>query len=173
MPDRPVVTLPSVRPTSGGSLDPFRFDRSWVFAVTPEHFWAVVSRTEDFRTWWPWLREFDGVLDEGAEVSCVVRSPLPYSLRFSVHVGELTPARLIRADVRGDLHGAATLELSPHEGGVEVRLAWQVELRRRLLRGAAAVVRPAMEWGHDWVVATGVTQFERNALGVSTRYDNP
>lgn len=144
-----------------------------MFAASPERFWDMVSRTGDFRRWWPWLRHLDGTFDEGAQVDCVVRSPLPYSLRFSVQVHELVYARLIRGDVTGDLRGPARFELAAHTGGVEVRLAWDVELRRRFLRSAASVARPAMEWGHDWVVATGVEQFRRRALGVCTSHDDP
>ena len=137
-----------------------------MFPVPPERLWAVVADTSDYQKWWPWLRVLEGDLTEGTVARCEVRSPLPYSLRFTVTLAEVDPGRLVRGDIDGDLRGPARLELDPHADGVEARLVWEVELTRRLLRNAAAVARPAMEWGHDWVVANGVEQFCRRALGV-------
>lgn len=154
-------------------LQPFRFDRRWVFPVPPERLWAVVASTGDYQKWWPWLRVLEGELTEGTVARCEIRSPLPYSLRFTVAVAEVVPERLVRGDIDGDLRGPARLELDPHADGVEARLVWEVELTRSLLRRAAAVARPAMEWGHDWVVANGVEQFCRRALGVGTISSQP
>jgi hypothetical protein len=138
-----------------------------VFPVPPERLWAVVADTGDYQKWWSWLRVLEGDLVEGTTARCEIRSPLPYSLRFTVSLAEVVPSRLVRADIDGDLRGPARLELDRHPDGVEARLVWEVELTRRLLRNAASVARPAMEWGHDWVVRNGVEQFCRRALGVS------
>lgn len=152
---------------------PFHFDRTWVFPLPPERFWRVISRTGDFPRWWPWLRRLEGDgLVEGREARCLVRAPIPYSLEFTVAVEQLEPGRLVDATVTGDLSGPARLEVAAHPDGSEVHLAWRMELRRPLLRAAARVARPVMEWGHDWVVANGVEQFLRRALRVGTVHDN-
>lgn len=146
---------------------PFRFDRSWVFRVEPAEFWATVTRTGEFQRWWPWLRRLDAPdLVAGARADCVVRAPIPYTLRFTVILEEVVPERLVDASVVGDLRGPARLEVAGHPEGTEARLAWRMELRKPLLRRAARVARPVMEWGHDWVVGTGVDQFQRRALRV-------
>ena len=60
-PTRPARRLRSarrgarVRPVSA----PFRFDRIWTFPVPPAELWAVLERTDDYVSWWSWLREFD------------------------------------------------------------------------------------------------------------------
>jgi uncharacterized protein YndB with AHSA1/START domain len=157
-------------------LRPFRFDRTWTFPVPPEELWRVLARTDEFRRWWPWLRELSGDgLVPGGRSACVVRAPVPYTLRFTVTVAELVPGRLVDAVVDGDLAGPARLELaSGHDGGSVARLAWEMELCRPALRAAARLGRPLMEWGHDWVVATGVDQFLRRALRVHGEHDrNP
>jgi hypothetical protein len=144
----------------------------------------VLTRTEDFRGWWPWLREFSGDgLVPGGRSTCVVRAPIPYTLRFTVAVRELVPGRLVDAVVEGDLAGPARLEVGPGSPGVRgcppeegrgsvVRLVWEMELQRPVLRAAALFGRPVMEWGHDWVVANGVEQFLRRALRVHVPYDD-
>jgi uncharacterized protein YndB with AHSA1/START domain len=156
-------------------LRPFTFDRTFTFTAAPEELWAAFTRTGDFRRWWPWLREFSGDgLVPGGRSNCVVRAPVPYTLRFTVTVRALEPGRLVEAVVDGDLAGPARLEVGAGpagDGGSTARLAWEMELRRPMLRAAARVGRPVMEWGHDWVVTTGVEQFLRRALGVQDGHE--
>ncbi len=181
------MSVPDERP----DLALFRFDRAWVFEAGPDQVWDAVSRTEDFPRWWPWLRSFDGEgLVEGGRSTCVIRAPIPYSLSFFVEVHRIVPGRLVETVVGGDLEGPARLEIAPlgtgdvpgmpagaggvagiPVGGTSVRMTWEMELRRPLLRAAARFARPVMEWGHDWVVSTGVDQFRRKALGVRIGHD--
>jgi uncharacterized protein YndB with AHSA1/START domain len=144
---------------------PFRFDRAWVFEVPPAELWEALSRTECYPQWWTGLHGFesDG-LAEGARTRCTVSPPLPYSLRFTVTVDRVEPARRVDASVTGDLAGDAFLAIAPHPDGSQARMAWTVEVQSRILRAAAAVGRPVMQWGHEWVVNTGIDQFRRTAL---------
>jgi hypothetical protein len=157
-------------------LRPFRFDRTWVFDVAPDTLWATLTRTEDYRRWWPWLREFSGDgLVPGGRTTCVVRAPVPYTLRFRVTIADLVPGESVDAVVEGDLAGPARLEVrsvGARRRRSRVRLTWELELQRPLLRTAARFGRPVMEWGHDWVVRTGFDQFCRSALRVHVRYDD-
>lgn len=156
-------------------LAPFRFDRTWTFAVPPGDLWEALTRTEDFRRWWPWLREMSGDgLVPGGRNECVVRAPIPYTLRFTVTVEDVVDGRRVDAVVEGDLEGPARMEVAPagEAGGSIVRLVWEMELRRPVLRAAAVLGRPVMEWGHDWVVSSGVQQFCDRALGVDGRHDH-
>jgi hypothetical protein len=158
-----------------GALDLFRFDRTWAFAVAPDELWGVLQRTDEFPRWWPWLRELSGDgLVPGGRSDCVVRAPIPYTLRFTVVVRELIPGQLVDAVVDGDLAGPARLEVNGAEEGPGsvVRLAWDMELRQPVLRAAARIGRPVMEWGHDWVVTNGVEQFVRRALRVHGSHDH-
>lgn len=148
-------------------LRPFTFDRTFVFPVPPERLWSALCDTGEWTRWWPWLRHLDGDgLVEGGWSHCVVRAPLPYTLRFSVEVRRLVPGRLVDARVSGDLAGPARLEVDRHPEGARAHLAWDVELRQRLLRRLPALSRPVMEWGHNWVVDTGLDQFRVRALRV-------
>ena len=40
---------------------PFRFDRIWTFPVPPAELEAVLERTDDYVSWWSWLRAFEAV----------------------------------------------------------------------------------------------------------------
>lgn len=146
---------------------PFRFDRTWVCRVTPAELFSAVSRNERFTDWWSWLRrcDVDGVR-AGADATCVIRAPLPYTLRFVVRIDRVEPDALIETSVRGDLVGPARLEIALHSEGCRARLVWSLELRDPVLRRLAVLGRPAMVWAHDRVVEVGVAEFERIGLGL-------
>jgi hypothetical protein len=133
--------------------------------VPPATLWEALSRTEDYPRWWTWLRGFSGgALEEGRVTHCVVRAPLPYSLRFDVHVRSVDPGRSVDAHVTGDIAGPAALVVSSHPDGSSARLTWTVELCSPFLRRASVIGRPVMQWGHEWVVDTGVQAFRRHAI---------
>ena len=151
---------------------PFRFDRGWDFAVTPEQLWTTFEQTDRYREWWPWLKELhitpdgpeDAALQPGSAAAVVIQAPLPYQLRCVVHIDEAEHARRLVAHVTGDLQGPARLELSPSATGTTARLAWTLEVRSSLLRPLATIGRPALAWGHDRIVERGLAQFESHAL---------
>lgn len=149
-------------------IPPFTFDRSFEFALAPGELWARLDRLGDYQTWWRWLRAFDADgatgLAAGVEAECVVRGPLPYSLRFTVSVLDVVAERLVDARVSGDLDGPARLELEPTADGTSARLVWAVQVVDPALRATARVARPVMEWGHDFVVTRGVQGFRRRGL---------
>jgi uncharacterized protein YndB with AHSA1/START domain len=151
---------------------PFRFDRGWDFAVTPEQLWSTLEQTDRYREWWPWLKELDitpsgpdGVAFEpGSEARLVIQAPLPYQLHCVVHIDEAEPARRLVAHVTGDLQGPARLELTATASGTTARMAWTLEVHSSLLRPLATIARPALAWAHDRIVERGLVQFEAHAL---------
>jgi hypothetical protein len=144
---------------------PFRFDREFRFALAPDDLWDVLTRTDEYPAWWPWLRTcaIDG-LAPGSSARCEIRAPLPYTLRCVVTVGAVTPGRGLDATVAGDLAGPASLAIAPDGRGSAARLRWSLELRDPVLARLARVGRPAMAWAHDRVVAAGLAQFRERAL---------
>ena len=145
--------------------EPFTFDRSWRFPVSPDSLWATLSRTDEYTTWWSWLRECDADgLTAGEAVACVIQAPLPYRLRLRITIDSVEPARMLATTVAGDLEGPARLEIAPDGDGALARLSWRLHLADAVLARLALVARPAMSWAHDRVVESGVSQFERHAL---------
>jgi Polyketide cyclase / dehydrase and lipid transport len=144
---------------------PFRYDRRFDFDVAPAGLWDALGRTDEYPSWWSWLRDLEGgELREGAVAHCVVQAPLPYALRFDVEVQRVVPERRVETMVCGDLDGPALLEIEPRGAGCTARLEWSLELRDRLLRPLSSLARPAMVWAHDRVIEVGLREFERRAL---------
>jgi hypothetical protein len=145
---------------------PFRFDRSWNFTVPPAELWAVLVRTDDYVSWWTWLREFDSDgLYAGSRARCTIQSPLPYALRCDVNVLQVDPEAAVVTQIGGDLRGPARLDITSAGSGSTARLSWTLELGNPVLARLARFGRPVMAWAHDVVVALGVEQFRRRALG--------
>ncbi len=135
--------------------------------MTPEELWTTLEQTDQYRNWWPWLREFrvdgDG-FRVGSTAHLVIQAPLPYQLRCEIHVDDVVRPQKLVARVTGDLEGPARLELQPTPGGAQARLAWTLDVHSSLLRPLATIGRPALSWAHDRIVERGLDQFEQRAL---------
>lgn len=118
--------------------------------------------------WWPWLRRFEGGgLEPGEEWSCTIRPPLPYVVRFSLHLEEVQPPARVRAELQGDIRGPAQIDLRPTGPAglsTELRLRAALQPGRAVFGVVASVARPIARFGHDWVLDTGARQFAAYAL---------
>lgn len=148
-------------------MTPIRSDRSWSFDVGPDQLWDAIASTHAYERWWPWLRRFDAArgLEPGETWRCEVSPPLPYVVRFGLHLDHVEPAREVRARVTGDIVGSARLSVDGAEAaGSTARLRSSLRPANPLLRSFGAVARPLVVWGHDWVLDTGLRQFVTRAL---------
>ena len=142
-----------------------RSDRRYRFEASPEELWERFGDVSAFRSWWPWLRRFDAAaLAPGERWGCTVQPPLPYTLRFTITIGEVEELRRIEASVAGDIHGTATLEVAEVDDGAEIHLRSQLAPSNRYLRTVAKVAAPVVRFGHDWVLDMGARQFRTKAL---------
>jgi hypothetical protein len=158
-----------------------RSDRRFHVDAAPATVWAALEGVDRYPAWWPWLRVFRAgglVVDEAW--TCVVQPPLPYRLRFRLHLDEVVPGRLVRATLSGDLGGWARIDLQPAAGpparsgemtgltaGTSIRLRSDLAPTGRLPKTLGSMMPPLARFGHDWVVDNGIRQFRR-ALRDST-----
>ena len=135
-------------------------DRTWRFDAPVGDVWAALAATDGYRRWWPWLRSFDADgLAVGETWRCVVRPPLPYVVRFTVHIDEVAAPSLIAATVDGDVRGPARIDVQ-EEGPVSVlRLRAALAPANPVLSIVGRVAAPVARRGHDWVLDTGARQF--------------
>ena len=144
---------------------PFHFARAWELEVPPDRFWDAISRTDDYRSWWPWLRQFDADgFREGATWKAVIQSPLPYALRVQLVLDEVVPRERLAATVTGDIEGWAALDLRGDDRASAINIEWDMRPRSRAMQMAAVVARPLLRWSHEWVLARGLDQFRQRAL---------
>jgi len=128
--------------------------------------WALISDVSQYRTWWPWLRAFDGTaLAPGEEWRCEVQPPVPYPVRFGVVIEHVEPTVLVRATVRGDVVGKATLTLDDTRSGCcTATLHSSLAPGNTALRVVSRFAGPIARFGHDWVLDSGARQFIARAV---------
>lgn len=127
--------------------------------------WRLISEVSQYRTWWPWLRSFEGVaLASDEEWRCEVQPPVPYLVRFRVSIDHVEPAVLVRARVGGDVVGRATLTLSDTDAGCVATLDSSLAPGNRALRLVSRFAAPIARFGHDWVLDSGARQFIARAV---------
>ena len=159
-------TTPSRQQFVGTCGVEIRSDQCHQFSVTPAEVWTALARVDAYRSWWPWLRHFEAdVLEAGTTWSALVQPPVPYRLRFDLHLLEVEPPYLVTATVTGDLIGSARLEISPTPTGSELRLVSHLAPANSVLRAVARLAPPVAHFGHQWVLDTGLRQFRQGALG--------
>jgi uncharacterized protein YndB with AHSA1/START domain len=140
-------------------------DRRYLMTADVSRVWAALTAVDEYRRWWPWLREFDASsLAAGEQWRCAVRPPLPYVVRFTVSLVGVVEHEQIDARVDGDIAGDATVRISPVDGGSEVRLSSRLRPAGRGLALLAAVARPIVARAHDWIIDTGARQFADRAV---------
>lgn len=140
-------------------------DRSYEFEVTTDALWSAIAETDDYPRWWPWLSDFDSNgLVAGDVWACTVRPPLPYRLRFAIHIDEVVPTTVVTARVSGDIEGTARLDITSHDHGCNVRLRSSLSPSGAAFGVFALFARPIVRRGHDWVLDTGARQFVRLAI---------
>ena len=135
-------------------------DRRYHVPAPPQVVWSRLAATDEYQSWWPWLREFEAVgLETGDEWRCRVRPPLPYTVRFTIVLDEVEAPSTVAAHIDGDIVGTARVTLSERDGGCEIRLTSTLSPRGRAVRIMADLARPLARRGHDWVLDTGARQF--------------
>jgi hypothetical protein len=139
----------------------------------PETVWSLIDGVECYRSWWPWLRQFEaGGLSVGDEWRCTVQPPVPYLVRFRVVIDHVEPPALVRARVLGDVVGDATLTLEPADGSSEndgaagsvAHLHSTLAPGNTALAAVSRLAAPIARFGHDWVLDSAARQFIAGAI---------
>ena len=142
-----------------------RSDRTFAFPVGSADLWTALTSVDRYRSWWPWLRRFDGEsFVAGARWRCAVRAPLGYPVRFDVVLEDVVAGRSAAAVVTGDIAGHARLDMEADGGGSQLRLVSTLTSERWLLRALARLAPPVARFGHDRLLDKGVRQFRSQAI---------
>ncbi|MGH9210042.1 MAG: hypothetical protein ACRD2C_05100 [Acidimicrobiales bacterium] len=145
------VTLAGVEITS---------DRTYCFEVSSPVLWGMLSRVDDYRSWWPWVRESRATKLAAGEVwQFAIQPPLPYALRCAIHIQAVVEPELIEAEVSGDLEGWARVMMRAGQMETEVRVVTELVAVSAPVRIASRAFPSLARWGHDWVLDTAARQF--------------
>jgi uncharacterized protein YndB with AHSA1/START domain len=133
--------------------------------LSPETVWSLINDVEHYRSWWPWLRQFEGDgLSVGDEWRCTVQPPVPYLVRFRVVIDHVEPPSLVQAQVLGEVVGTATLTLEPEPHGCVAVLQSSLAPGNTALAVVSRFAAPLARFGHDWVLDSAARQFIAKAI---------
>lgn len=152
----------------GGRL---RTDRSYPLDEAPEEAWDALTRVDQYQRWWPWLVRFDAeALVAGETWHAQIRVPIPWPLRFAIHIEAVAPPERVDATIAGDIEGTATITLESDGPEAVIRLRSDLAPRHRWLRTVNRLAPPVSQQLHDLVVDKAFRQFaERPEAGGSRR----
>jgi hypothetical protein len=140
-----------------------RSDRSYRFTVSRHELWDALTQVDRYRTWWPWLRSFDGqAFAAGEQWRCVVKPQLPYTLEFVIALDLVKEAESARALLSGDIDGWAELTVDDDGSGSKLWLRSDLTARNGLARWVGTLAPPLATRGHDWVIDNGIRQFRQS-----------
>ena len=143
-----------------------RSDRHYRFTAPRREVWSALTQVDQYQTWWPWLRSFDGRrFAAGVAWECVVKPQLPYTLEFVIVLDAVREEAGARAALTGDIEGMAELTLTDEGTGSALRLQSDLTARSGPARWLDAIAPPVARRGHDWILDNGIRQF-RTATGV-------
>jgi hypothetical protein len=140
-------------------------DHRYELPLGQETVWSLINGVERYRSWWPWLRQFEGGgLSVGDEWRCTVQPPVPYLVRFRVVIDHVEPPSLVQAQVLGEVVGAATLTLEPAPHGCVAVLQSSLAPGNTALAVVSRFAAPVARFGHDWVLDSAARQFIAKAI---------
>lgn len=139
--------------------DSYRFETRWLLDADPSRCWAQMEAllTPGSSSWWSSVTvpRPPARLAVGEEMTLQVRSPLGYRLRVELTLTEVEEPTRLAATSAGDLAGIGRIIVTPHGGGSDVRVLWEVAVRKRWMRAVAPIMRPAFAWAHERVMDDG------------------
>lgn len=142
------------------------FVRDWTFDITPEAYWAVISRTDEYRTWWAaWLARFSATdaLSEGSVLDARIQwRRIPLGLDVEITVEECVPARRLEVTIGGDVAGSSTVDIRALPGGAcSVHVDTAVDVKRPGYRRLLTLAGPVVDVGFEWGLSVGEAAFRR------------
>jgi len=135
-------------------LHQYRFRTLWHLAAPAEEVFREVTDVTGYPRWWPDVRSVLRIDDDTAELVC--QALLPYRIVVRMRRVEQDPAAgRLHVRLTGDLDGSLRGVVREAGGGTRLEITQDVVARKRLLRWAAPVARPAFRLNHAVMMMRG------------------
>ena len=129
-------------------MSDFEFHSEWQVAADPDAVYEALADVEAYPSWWPQVTSARWLDDGFGEMRC--RAKLPYDLVFRARwVVEDPGNRVLKAELEGDLIGTSQWQIERDGAGTVAVFDQAVDVRKRLMRLAATVGRPALRFNQD------------------------
>lgn len=140
----------------------YNLSTQWLVPRALTDVWQVMEyalQSDDPFGWWSAV---EVVSHRGAAIDLVTRSPIGYSLHFTIADLQLTAPTSMRFTSAGDLEGDAELVfVARGEHQTELTIHWRVTATQRWMQRTEPLLRPVFRAAHWWTMRTGEQQFNR------------
>jgi uncharacterized protein YndB with AHSA1/START domain len=134
----------------------YHFLSDFTMTSSREAVWSALSATEEWPSWWRWLKRIDVVRAATSDtgIGAVYRnhigSPTGYAFRFQGEIVDVDPSRRIDLLLSGEIVGRVRYIVSDEpSGGTHVSYAQLVETPKWWMNLLAPIARPGFNWNHD------------------------
>jgi hypothetical protein len=142
----------------------YEFRSEWHLAADPDEVYTTLQDVAQYPAWWPQVVRAAWLDDSSGEL--VVHSTLPYELKVVLHREREDPhARVLRARISGDMTGASQWTVTASGSGTVAVFDEDVEMRKRIMRAAGLLARPALRLNHDLMMRSGEKGLRRHLAG--------
>ncbi len=145
---------------------PYHFETTWQLEAPLHAVWDAIYDTDHWPQWWKGvlsvhrLQEGDAV-GLHARNAYVLKSRMPYALRFNLELEEKEPYRLLRCKATGELVGEGIFHISEQAGAVTVQYNWNVYTQKAWMNILAPIARPFFHANHRQVMRWGAEGLAR------------
>ena len=139
---------------TAGPTAEYVFRSEWRLPAGPDEVYAALQDVERYPAWWPQVIGVRRIDDLRGEMK--VRSRLPYTLTVVLRREVEDPvARVLRATLDGDMTGMSQWTVSASDSGSLAVFDEAVNMRRRTIRTAGRLARPALVLNHSLMMRAG------------------
>ena len=154
----------------------YAFITVWSFRAPIDAVWDVISRPDEWPSWWRGVESVDLVDPGGADGLGSVRrftwkSRLPYRLVLEMRNTHVERPHRLEGRATGELEGVGRWDLRREGEWTTVRYEWRVRTTKAWMNLLAPLARPFFVWNHDLVMAWGGEGLARR-LGCEWRSAN-
>ncbi len=121
--------------------------------------WRETVNVTAYPEWWPDMKNVtihgkEPCLQEGSEVSYIIRGFLPHTLQFQTVVTQCQPFSRIEMTASGDLKGVGISTLEGQGDRTLATFRWNVEIMSPFLRKLCKwwLFRKLFAWNHDFTM---------------------
>ncbi len=139
----------------------YHFITRWRVQSTLEEINDVLGSAPDLVRWWPSVYLDVKEIERGEEngvgrvISLFTKGWLPYTLRWSFKVTEVTYPTGFRLDAIGDFVGRGIWTFEQDCAFVNVTYDWKISAEKGLLKTLSFIMKPIFSMNHEWAMARG------------------
>lgn len=144
----------------------YSFISNWKVKAPIEEIWKLIYDSEKWPDWW------DGVVsvietekgDErgiGSLRNYKMRSPMGYTLSFSMELTERIDLQMLKGNAYGDLVGTGAWIFKQTGDETDIQCQWHVSTTKWWMNTFAFILRPAFRYNHAAVMRKGAESLAR------------